>query len=316
MPLNLFDPIVLENVCRRASTTELIAAIQKLQEDGRTSFDKGRAKWLAEAPKVPECELVLSCLISELRARHADANRSAFKNRKPIFASTEQAKDFISQIDAAFRAAFPKSYIKVSAQTDDTVRVVFGLVDDINKLPNKIRDNDPAFSTWFVSGFGKGEALEAKIIRGGSFMVKPAPGSHNAMDSVKLGWRGKTGTAEQVVKHFTDFIAKAKGIIKQNVDNAYGDPEQITVYKSHVTASVAKVRASDNDLVLATSEFIAFDGGARKIYAAISEMKRLVIAKMDSIDESKKADAQEIIDALESAHNSIADIVTKKAAKF
>lgn len=156
---------------------------------------------------------------------------------KKATAESSQAEQTGRAIEEAFQKHFPKSLVKATFKPQwDSLTVWFSLVKDIKDLSNGIRDNDPAYSVWQISGFKKDGSSEgqvtATLTRGGQFMVNPAPGSNMAMDSVKLGWRNKTTSPEKLAKYFDDFAAKAKKIMQDNVENAYGQDEQKNAYKA------------------------------------------------------------------------------------
>lgn len=156
-----------------------------------------------------------------------------------VIAEGLKAEETARAIEAAFKKVFPKSLVQAKFNTNfgNVVTVVFSLVDEKSKLPNGIRDNDPAYSVWQVYGFNKdgtGDKLEANLTRGGSFDLKPYAGSYMAMSVVKLGWRKKSGSPDQIVKHFADYAEKSKKVMLANVDNVYGSEEQKQIYRSYL----------------------------------------------------------------------------------
>ena len=157
-----------------------------------------------------------------------------------ITASSDNAEDIGKAIVEEFKKHFPKSKIdaRFATHLGANLRIVFSLVDTTEKLPNRIADNDPAYSVWLINGFDKtgkaGPKIKAEIMRGGTLNVKPPEGSHMAMGSLKLGWRNKTGTPENIIKSFAEFAAKAKKLMVENADNIYGDEKQVAIYKSYL----------------------------------------------------------------------------------
>jgi hypothetical protein len=160
-------------------------------------------------------------------------------NRRYIVRASA-ADDLGKKIEEAFKKHFPHSLInaKFKAAIYPSVTVYFSLVQELSQLPNGIRNNDPAYTIWQVSGFdkdGNGDNLSVTLTMGGSFNIKPEAGSHNAMSSVKLGWRNKANlTAEKLVQYFDQYAAKSKQVMKANVKNAYGDEKQVAIYEKHL----------------------------------------------------------------------------------
>lgn len=143
------------------------------------------------------------------------------------------ATQFASKLEEVFRLYFPKSHIRALHQGHPPrINLNFRLVSDVHKLPHFIPDNDPAYSTWNM--WRKGDKWEVNLLRGGTFSVKPPPGSYLAMDSLKLGWRNKTGTEEQILKHFSNYLEKAKKAMNANIENVYGDDAQKSIYKEYL----------------------------------------------------------------------------------
>jgi len=143
----------------------------------------------------------------------------------------------VASLEGVFKKHFPKSYFKGSKGAlsgDDYRDITFRLVENKNLLPNQITDNDPALSRWSLVLKPDGR-VSAELFQGGRYSVK-SKNPYMVKDGIKLGWRNKTASPEQLVPYFDKFLAKAKEVMKQNVDDSYGDPEQVKIYKEHVEA--------------------------------------------------------------------------------
>lgn len=135
------------------------------------------------------------------------------------------AQEFIDAIEAAYAKVFPKGHIRgrfFSAMGRPSLMFDTRLQGDLNKLPNKTPENDvaPQRFTVDVSDASPDSQLPDKITiesnRSSSLLVRPAPGSGMAFDSVRFGWRRKTGTPEQVVRHMTAYFQKMKKVLEAN----------------------------------------------------------------------------------------------------
>jgi hypothetical protein len=139
-------------------------------------------------------------------------------------ANIMNADEFIAAVSAAFKKHLPHGQIKgwFSDRLLPAVTFHFLLQGDKSKYVMNIARNDPAYHIAQVYGFDKEGnikgKLEADVLTGGSLHVKPAPDSYMAFDSVKIGWRKKTGTPEQVVKHFDNYFGKMKKVAKDNFE--------------------------------------------------------------------------------------------------
>lgn len=103
-----------------------------------------------------------------------------------------------------------------------SIHVTTALEKDLSKVANRIRDNDRALQTFYIDGVNDDDTLKDKltatISRGDSLTVKPEPGSYYAFGHVKFGWRKKSGTPDQIVKHFGNYFKKVKKVIQDNKD--------------------------------------------------------------------------------------------------
>lgn len=138
-------------------------------------------------------------------------------------------QQFVEAVKAAYMKTFPKGYIdgRVSNAFKPSMYFEARLQGDISKVSNQIKQNDAAFQSWHVWDIGADAAnggeladkMTVEIGQGGSLMVQPAPGSHRAFDSVKFGWRKKSGNADQLVKHLANYFKKMKKVVDQNRGN-------------------------------------------------------------------------------------------------
>ena len=152
---------------------------------------------------------------------------------------------FLEELESVSKKSFPKSFVKAVFLTNlgPVVRVIFRLVDDINLLPNRIVENDPAYSIFFIhldNRHKDGSLPDNMTIdisqAGARLYTNPEPGTNYAMGSVKLGWRKKTGNEASILKHFDAYMKKSKIIMQQHQDNLYGSAEQTAIYKDRINA--------------------------------------------------------------------------------
>ena len=126
---------------------------------------------------------------------------------------------------------------------EKAIYIVTALEKDISKVPHKIWMNDRAFQKFFVYGVNEDDTLQGKLqaelIQGGKLLVKPEPGSHMAFGSVKFGWRKKSGTPDQIVRHFGNYFKRVQKTIK---DSKGMIPEAVDgVMESSMNAGTKKV---------------------------------------------------------------------------
>ena len=135
----------------------------------------------------------------------------------------ETGDDLAKEIEKSAKKNFPNSYYmgQFSVGIAPSVHIVFFLASDKSKTANKIAENDPAFHRFLIFGYNKdgtpGPKLEATMSQG-DLTVFPGEGSHLAFDRVKVGWRKKKGTPEQIAKHFDAYFGKLKKAVKDNME--------------------------------------------------------------------------------------------------
>ena len=130
----------------------------------------------------------------------------------------ETSESLLEKIGGMFKKEFPKGWYSASkgALSSAVEMASFGIQPEKDWV-NKIRDNDPAMHNLYVSP--KGDKFEADVFRGGSLLVNPPEGSHLAFGSVKFGWRKKTGSGDQILKHMQDYFKKMRKVVNDNKDN-------------------------------------------------------------------------------------------------
>ena len=133
------------------------------------------------------------------------------------------ADELAAQLESAIKAVFPNSAVK-AVFTDNispTITIWFALQGDKSKHENGIVHNDPMYSLYFIHGLGADGSVPEKITidssDGGSVAVKPDPGSMMAYGRLKLGWRKKTGSPADIVRHVAKYFTNAKRLIKDNL---------------------------------------------------------------------------------------------------
>lgn len=136
------------------------------------------------------------------------------------------ADDFVTKIQKTISKIFSKSFVKVnlSKRLGKTIQISFLLGKDKSEWINGIPENDPMKHMLFIwlDRMGDDNILPDKIgielSQGGDLTVRPKEGSHLAYDRVKIGWRKKTGTPEQILKHIDNYFKKAKQVLLKNKD--------------------------------------------------------------------------------------------------
>jgi len=128
------------------------------------------------------------------------------------------ADDLVMAIRDTITRIFPESYVRVKFSTNisPTIHIVFAFERD--GWPGGIIENDRAFHRIFV---GNGEIgrdgtlppkLKAELLVGGAVY------GPNVTNKVRVGWRNRTGTPEQIVKHLTAYFDRLSGTIQSHPD--------------------------------------------------------------------------------------------------
>mgnify|MGYP003645844243 CR=1 FL=1 len=129
-------------------------------------------------------------------------------------------------IEKEYKKHFPKG--KFSAKDHKGLgrylSVSFG-IQDPKKWANDIAGNDPALHSILLDLNDDGTfptKITADMGQGGSMAIK-STNPHMAYGRVKFGWRKKTGTPDQLLKHMTNYFAKMKKVVDANQDNLAHD---------------------------------------------------------------------------------------------
>ena len=149
--------------------------------------------------------------------------------------------DFLAIVEREYLKRFPKAWIDARAQKilGFSIGIRFG-IQPRGQWANKIVENDPAYTQLSVRGLtsaipdepgpkllkiqpGDPNSLAFKDIIDvdqlqGNLRVKAEPGSHYAFNTVKVGWRKKKGTPEQVLKHIVNYFSKLRVAVDSNKD--------------------------------------------------------------------------------------------------
>jgi len=132
-----------------------------------------------------------------------------------------EAQKFVARIKKAIEANNPGYVIMCEVQKSLGHKYIRIATTLRNEWYNGYAQNDKAYQTFFIWGVRDDDSLEEKVRvelnLGGKLHVKPAPGSRYC-DAVKFGWRNKTGTPDQVVKHFETYFKKVKKVVEENQD--------------------------------------------------------------------------------------------------
>lgn len=140
------------------------------------------------------------------------------------------AETFANMIQNTIRKNFSKSFVRVSfdKRLGKSIQISFLLGKDKTEWANQIPENDPMKHMFFIwlNKMGDDDILPEKIgielSQGGYLLVRPKEGSHLAYDRVKIGFRKKTGTPEQILKHVDTYFKKAKQVLLKNKDRMAG----------------------------------------------------------------------------------------------
>lgn len=169
-----------------------------------------------------------------------------------IVAALTTAQGLSDLLESSFKAKFPKSYFSShlrSSLGSTGLLIDLMICGSPDECPNKINLNDPMFHRITINGFDKagnvvGPLTLSKAI-GGTLSLTAAPGSGLAIDSKKLGFASKTGTAEEIAKHLDKYFEKAKLVLMKNLDSIYGTEEFRSYIKQQVRARLTDQRLKE-----------------------------------------------------------------------
>lgn len=129
------------------------------------------------------------------------------------------AENLVEALRTTITGLFPESFVRVECSTRiaTTIHIVFAFARR-EGWSNGIIENDRAFHRIFV---GNGEIerdgtlparVKAELLTGGKVY------GPNATNGVKVGWRNRTGTPDQIVKHLATYFAKLETAIREHPD--------------------------------------------------------------------------------------------------
>lgn len=131
------------------------------------------------------------------------------------------APKFCEALSKIVEPLFPDSSLKVKFENNlsPSVTMWFALR---KKWINNIIHNDPFYAIFHFYGFNANGSCTGKMQVEGSMantiQIKPAPDSKSAFDSIDTGWRKKTGTQAQVLRHVELFFTRLKQLVLENED--------------------------------------------------------------------------------------------------
>lgn len=137
-------------------------------------------------------------------------------------------EQFISHVKESYMRTFPRGwiYVRNGAMGKDSLYFTIG-IQPRDKISNGIEHNDPARQ---IISMYKCYNIDTKIMNdrivaegGGSLSIKPGKDSFNAYDSVKFGYRKKTGTPEAILAHLDRYFAKMLTVVQANMNNLADD---------------------------------------------------------------------------------------------
>jgi hypothetical protein len=148
-------------------------------------------------------------------------------------ASTMTAPEMADKIRDAIKEVFPDSLVKSEFEPKAIYRniyVAFTLGKDKSEYTNGYAENDPMLHRFSITGptdeLPADGTLPPKVTveasQGGHIYITPEE-KYLAYGRLKLGWKKKTGTPEQIVAHMKNYFVKAKELIKQNMDKMHKD---------------------------------------------------------------------------------------------
>lgn len=126
------------------------------------------------------------------------------------------ATDLVKDIRQAILEIFPDSFVNVQFTTNicPSIQVVFAYTQK-DGWSNGIIQNDRAFHQFHI---GRVIAQDGSISDKVKVELSVGGNVHgpNFTNFVKVGWRNKTGTTEQVVKHFVKYFTKLQVAIEEH----------------------------------------------------------------------------------------------------
>ena len=141
----------------------------------------------------------------------------------------EQGRELTKKLEANLRKMFPNSVFQV-AYREKTLGVAAPAVDirfRLKKEVNVTAHNDPAYHIITINypkNYDGSQKVQADLTHGGKIIVEKDENTpkHQALDSVKVGWRNKSGTPEQCAKHIEQYFSKLRTTLKDNAHRIKG----------------------------------------------------------------------------------------------
>lgn len=129
------------------------------------------------------------------------------------------ADDLVAAIEGAIAKIFPESFVRVrfTAELSPVIHIMFAFTQQ-DGWPNRIIENDRAFHRIFV---GNGEIaadgtvpprLRTELLTGGTVY------GPNVTNGVRVGWRNRTGTPQQIVKHIATYFGRLATVLREHPD--------------------------------------------------------------------------------------------------
>jgi len=144
-----------------------------------------------------------------------------------LVAEGMSTEEFIKKIEQSFKKNFSKGWFRPSKGALGGGMYIKTGIQSESKHSGGIYENDPAYQIIALRGVIMGkplpEKIEVDLSVGASLTIKPTEGSHMAQGRVKFGWRKKTGTPEQILKHLDNYFGKMKKVFDANKDNMFED---------------------------------------------------------------------------------------------
>jgi len=134
-------------------------------------------------------------------------------------------QEMVTALTEAFKKELGSGYWASAYRVGLTRHIALGFgIQEESKHSNGIRQNDPSFHSVMIYGFDKeGNStndMEVSSGTGGSILINPPKDSHLCYGRVKTGFRKKNkATAEQIVKHLTNYFKKLRKAIDDNREN-------------------------------------------------------------------------------------------------
>lgn len=124
-------------------------------------------------------------------------------------------KQFAETIGSYAKRAFPRGFFRWSPWGSGTLSFTATTLGK-QDWANGIAENDPSFSKWMIHRAYTDEGLAPKMA------IDMLVGGHvygpNHSDPVKVGWRKKTGTPDQILRHMQNYFIKLRAVFDRHPD--------------------------------------------------------------------------------------------------